>query len=452
MSSPLLSTVARIVGPAHCLSGAERGPFVVEGRTPCAVAFPGTVEETARVVAAAAAARVPVIPWGGGTEMGLGAPPRDGALVVVTRRLTRVLEHEPGDLTATVEAGITMDALQTALGAKGQWVSLDPPFPARATLGGVLATSASGPSRYLYGTARDLVIGIRVVAADGALVRAGGKVLKNVAGYDLAKLYVGSLGSLGLIVEVTLKLRPRPDASRACWAAFGDVASAGAAVGAVMASDLMPHAIELLDAEAAAACDTATRVLPGRREVTEGAALLLGFDGLPATVAWQLGEAERLLRAAGARAVTVLDDAAAASAFAFVRDIRAAVPQPLAVAKVGVLPAQVGPYVTEAGAAVRASGLRLVSAAHAGSGILTLVLAAGADGRGAAATVKALALLRDEARARGGQFVVEWAPLAVKEEVSVWDPPSPAVRLMQRIKANLDPDGIMNPGRLVGGI
>jgi glycolate dehydrogenase FAD-binding subunit len=443
----LAHTLAGIVGDAHCLTGTDRGPFVVEGRTPAAVVFPGTVEEAGRVVAACGAAGAPVIPWGGGSAMHLGAPPRDGAVVVATRRLARIVEHEPADLTVTVEAGITMDGLQSALAARGQWVSLDPPFPAQATLGGVLATNAAGPRRYLYGSARDVVIGVRVVGADGAVVRAGGKVVKNVAGYDLVKLYIGSLGTLGLIAEVTLKLRPRPEADRVCWAVFADLVAAGDAVRAVMASDLVPHSIELLDAAAAALCARTTSAPTG------GAALLLGFDGLAATVDWQLAEAARLLAGAGARTVTPLDAAAGQAALAFVRDLRAAVDEPLAMARLSVLPTQVAGYLAEAGSAIRAAGLRLVTAAHAGNGVARLLLipaegAAGDAGR----AVKALALLRDAARAANGELVLEWAPLAVKEEISVWDTPSPALRLMQGIKAQLDPQGIMNPGRFVGGI
>ncbi len=445
MSAALLRTLADLVGSAHCLAGADRGPFVVEGRTPCAVVFPGSVEEASRVVAAAADAAVPVIPWGGGTQMGLGAPPRDSALVVGTGRLARIVEYEPADLTATIEAGITMDALQSALGAKGQWMSLDPPLPARATLGGVLAANGSGPRRHLYGTARDLVIGLRVVGPDGAVVRSGGKVVKNVAGYDMAKLYLGSLGTLGLIVEATVKLRPLPEADRACWGAFADLGAAGAAVRAVMASDLVPHSIELLDAEAAAACGAA---MPA----SGGAALLLGFDGLASPVAWQLGEAGRLLRGVGAGTVTALDEPAAAAMLGRVRDLRAAVAEPLAVARAALLPSQVAPFLAEAAAGARTAGLRLVAAAHAGSGIATLMLTPREGAGREAAAVKTLARLRDHARAAGGELVLEWAPLAVKEEVGVWDAPSPAVRLMQGIKAQLDPKGIMNPGRFVGGI
>src|SRR5215831_2715470 len=141
MTASLLRSLADIVVPAHCLGGAERAPFVVDGRTPCGVVLPGSVDEVARVMSTAAAAGVPVIPWGGGTQMSQGAPPRDGALVVGLRRLNRVVEHEPGDLTATAEAGISLDALQAALGTRGQWLPLDPPAPGEATLGGVLAAN-----------------------------------------------------------------------------------------------------------------------------------------------------------------------------------------------------------------------------------------------------------------------------------------------------------------------
>jgi glycolate oxidase FAD binding subunit len=448
VSLPLSQALAGLVGPAHCLTGADRGPFVVEGRTPAAVVFPSSLDEAGRVVAACAEAGVPVIPWGGGTAMHLGTPPREGAVVVVTRRLGRVVEHEPGDLTATVEAGITMEALQQALGARGQWVSLDPPLPARSTVGGVLATNAAGPRRYLYGTARDLVIGMRVVGADGAVVRSGGKVVKNVAGYDLQKLYIGSLGTLGLIGEVTFKLRPRPDAEGGCWAGFGTLAAAGQAVRAIMTSDLVPHSIELLDGPAAAACAAQTGVSAGG-----GAALLLGFDGLASTVAWQLREAERLLAAAGGRTVTALDEQRAGVAQAFVRDVRATGPEPLAAVRVAVLPTQVVPYLTTAAAVVAEAGLALSSVAHAGSGILRLQVTAPAGGLAEATrAVKVLAALRDQARGVGGELLVEWAPLAVKEEVAVWEPPGAAGRLQERIKAQLDPRGIMNPGRFVGGI
>ena len=290
----------RIVGPAHVLTGIECVPYVIEGRTPEAVVAPGSKEDVAAVLVAAGEAGVPVTPWGGGTAMAVGSPPSRLGLVLLLGRLTRLVEHEPGDLTATVEAGMTVQALQEALGRRGQWLSLDPPHAAKATIGGTLSANVAGPRRHLYGGCRDLLIGLTVVTADGAIVKGGGRVVKNVAGYDLPKLFIGAFGTLGVIVEATLKLRPRPDADRVVVARFERLKDAGVAARTVMASDLLPSALELLDGEAIRALGL------GR---AEGAALLVGVDGMADQVDWQCREIERLLEPVGLREARVLDGA-----------------------------------------------------------------------------------------------------------------------------------------------
>jgi glycolate oxidase FAD binding subunit len=448
MASSLLRSLIDLVGAAHCLAGADRAPFVVDGRTPCAVVFPGSVDEVVGVVRAAAVAGVALLPWGGGTQMGLGAPPREGALVVSTRRLRRVVEHAPGDLTATAEAGITLDALQEALGARGQWWPLDPPVPGEATLGGVLATNAAGPCRHAYGTARDLVIGLRVVTAEGQVVRGGGKVVKNVAGYDLVKLYIGALGTLGIVVEATLKLRPRAEAAGACWAAFPDLATAAEAAAALAGSELGPAALELLDAAVAAACAARAGV-----DLAPGPALVVVFDGLSPTVLGQQAEALGRLRAAGARAVTELDGAQTGRALGALRGVRRAVGDPVAVATATVLPADIAAYLEDAQRAAHGTDIRIAASAHAGQGVVTLLLLpAGVAGAPATTVVGVLSRCREAARARGGHLVLDGAALAVREGCPAWDPPGPAWALMQGIKARLDPEGRMNPGRFVGGL
>jgi glycolate oxidase FAD binding subunit len=447
MSAPLLRSLAEIVGQPHCLGGADRAPYVIDGRTPCGVVFPGSAEEVARAVRAAAAAGVHVVPWGGGTQVARGAPPRDGAVVIGLRRLGRILEHAPGDLTATAEAGITLERLQQALGARGQWLPLDPPAPAEATLGGVLAANTAGPRRQGYGTARDHVIGIRVVTAAGELVRAGGKVVKNVAGYDLVKLYIGALGTLGIIVDATLKLRPRPDAEGACWALFPTLDRASRAAATLADGELGPVALALLDSRAADAC-AAHAGLPG-----DGAAVLVAFDGLAGAVASEREEAARRLRAEGARTVEVLGDAGTARALAAVREARRLVTDSVAVATAGVRPADVGTYLEAADAAARTARLAVAAVAYVGHGLVTLVLVpAGSPAPPAAATAAVLAEWRAAARTRGGHLTVEWAPLAVREACPVWDPPGADIQLMRGLKARLDPQGVLNPGRFVGGI
>lgn len=443
MHPDLLDKVRGIVGPQHVLTGVELSPYVLEGRTPEAAVFPGSVEEVSALLGLASEARIAVTPWGGGTKMGIGAPPTRLGVVLGLKRLNRLVEHEPADLTATVQAGMPLAAFQAELGRRGQWLSLDPAFADRATLGGILAANASGPRRHLYGTARDLLIGITVVAADGSVVKGGGKVVKNVAGYDLPKLYIGSFGTLGVIAEATFKLRPLPDDERWVLARFDGLKECGLALKELLASDLIPSAVELLDAEAAKSAGLAPRR-------NGGGTLLVGFDGLPEQVAWQCDEARRLFAAVGLAESRVLDGAAREEAWRSVTELGQVVGDPVAQMKLGVLPAQVTEVIERASAAAQRRGLRAAFVAHAGVGIVMAVLAgAGESAKGVVDTLKEW---RDAARGAGGHAVLEWGPLAVKEAVAVWDPPGPAGRIMERIKAQLDPAGILNPGRFVGGI
>lgn len=435
MEAALLDKLRGIVGPANVLTGVELSPYVVEGRTPEAAIFPGSVDEVRSVVEVAASAAVPIVSWGGGTAPGVGAPAARAGLVVGLGRLAQLVEHEPGDLTATVQAGMTITALQSALRARGQWLSLDPPDAERATIGGVIAANACGPRRHLYGTARDLLIGLTVVTGDGVVVRGGGKVVKNVAGYDLPKLFVGSFGTLGLIVEVTLKLRPVPGVERLVAVGFDRLKDAGGAARAVMASDLLPNALDLLDADAARGL--------GRAAVPT---LVVGFDGLAEQVEWQSAELARLTASLGGRAVESLP---VETWPRLATTAPAAVAAPAAVMKLVVLPAAVAETMEQGANAARQRGLATAWTAHAGVGVLSAALAPPRE-PGLIATV--LGEWRELARAGGGHAVLEWAPLAVKAQLPVWDDPGAAGRIMQRIKAQLDPLNIFNPGRFVAGI
>jgi glycolate oxidase FAD binding subunit len=432
-----------IVGPAHVLTGADCGPYVLDGRAPEAVVLPGSKEEVAAVLLAAGEADLPVTPWGGGTKMGIGAPPQRLGLVLGLKRLNRLLEHEPGDLTATVQAGMTLGALQRELGTRGQWLSLDPAHADEATLGGIVSSNAAGPRRHLYGACRDLVIGLTVVTAAGTLVKGGGKVVKNVAGYDLPKLFVGAFGTLGVIVEATVKLRPRPDADRMVVARFASLKEAGSAARAVMGSDLLPSALDLVDGETLRALE-----LGG----PDGAALLIGVDGIAEQVHWQCTEVERMLRLQGLVDARVLDADARDAAWRARGGLgRGAFPETAAVMRWVVLPAQVADVMEQGmGVALRA-GLPVALAAHAGVGVVEAVLAGG-EGADATKVSDVLIEWRTLVRAAGGQALVESAPLAIKERVPVWDDLGPALRIMRRIKSQLDPSGLLNPGRFAGGI
>ena len=432
----LLDKLHAAVGAAHVLSGVELSPFVVEGRTPDAAVFPGSAAEIAAVVRVAAEAGVPIMPWGGGTAVDLGPPPPRAGIVLSLRRLGHLLEHEPGDLTVTAEAGMTLADLQTALRARGQWLSLDPPDAERATLGGVVAANASGPRRQLYGTVRDLLIGLTVVTADGSLLRGGGKVVKNVAGYDLPKLFVGSHGTLGIIVETTFKLRPLPDEERLVAVGFDRLKDCGAAARTLLAGDLIPSTLEIVDG----VCATTLGLAGG------APALVVGFDGVAEQVQWQVTELGAVVGSLGGRPPVSLPPPAWARLAAVARD---AVDSPSAVMRFSVLPTLVAETMEQGAQAARQRGLSSAWAAHAGVGVVTGALLAG----GETATVSAvLGDWRAIAHAGGGHANLMRAPLAVKAQVPMWDDPGAAARIMQRIKAQLDPNNVLNPGRFVAGI
>src|SRR5947209_15142072 len=188
--------------------------YTVDGIMPRIVVTPTAVEGAAQVVALAGQQGLKFLPRGGGSRMNVGGLPEQIDVLLETNKLNRLLEHEAPDLTCSVEAGITLAALQAQLATKGQKLSLDPPDATQATVGGVLASNASGPKRLRYGTARDLVIGLRVVQASGEIARSGARVVKNVAGCDLHKLYLRSLGTLGVIVEANFKLHRLPSSER----------------------------------------------------------------------------------------------------------------------------------------------------------------------------------------------------------------------------------------------
>ncbi|HZD67609.1 MAG TPA: FAD-binding oxidoreductase, partial [Actinomycetes bacterium] len=216
----------------------------VDGVQPELVVEPTTLEEASEVLRAAGQRGKRVVCRGGGSKLGWGNPPAAVDLVVSTTRLGRVLEHAEGDLIVRAEAGVGLDALQRVLGNADQFLGLDPPEQG-ATVGGIVAAGASGPLRHRYGTARDLLIGITVVLADGSVARSGGKVVKNVAGYDLGKLFAGSLGTLGLIAEVTFRLHPRISSLAGAVLEVDRPDRAGRAAQALAHAQLAPAVLEL---------------------------------------------------------------------------------------------------------------------------------------------------------------------------------------------------------------
>ena len=419
----LLDEARAICGEAHARPGTPED--AVDGVRPAVVAEPGRVGEASALLAVATRGGWRVVVRGGGTKLAWGRPPDGLDLVLSTARMDHLLEHAAGDLVARAQAGMPLARLQEALAPAGQQLALDPPERG-ATLGGVVATGTAGPRRHRYGTPRDLLIGITVVLADGTVARAGGKVVKNVAGYDLCKLFTGSFGTLGLIAEVTFRLHPLPRTRAAALLEVPTPQHATDATLALARTTLVPSAVELAWPAGAA-----------------GGELLALFEGVPPGVAAQVEQATALLGAHGqARA---LDGAEAGEWLAR----QAAPPGGGAVAvKAATLPSRLGGALEALWRAAEAEGLAVGAAAHAGVGVLHATLRGGDP----AAAARAVAAARKHLEAEGGNLVVTAAPVEVKRQVDAWGGGGDALGLMRRVKERFDPAGTLSPGRFLGGI
>ncbi|MCS6842196.1 MAG: FAD-binding oxidoreductase, partial [Roseiflexus sp.] len=247
----LINTLRSVLPPDSVQDDdASLTAFSVQGIRPQCVVAPATLGELQTVMRVAAEQRAALVPWGGGTQQWIGAPPARLDLVVRTTRLDRVLAHTPDDLTISVEAGMTLGALRAHLKRHGQMLALDPPLPDRATIGGLIATAADGPRRLGYGTLRDVLIGIAVVEVGGRLSRGGGMVVKNVSGFDMMKLYLGSFGTLAVIASANFKLLPLPRAAGTIVCRFAEPKQAFAALDELDGTQLAPVAAEYLNSGA----------------------------------------------------------------------------------------------------------------------------------------------------------------------------------------------------------
>jgi glycolate oxidase FAD binding subunit len=390
----------------------------IDGITPRLVAEPSSGAACAAVLAAAAAGRVPTVVRGGGTKSGWGRPIDAVDLVVSTKSLADLLVHRDGDLTVTAGAGLTLARLNTALSARGQWLPVDSAFVG-TTIGGALATNDSGPLRHRFGTPRDLLIGITLALTDGRVVKAGGTVVKNVAGYDLGKLISGSHGSLAAIVSATFKLSPQPGASSTLVATFEAADALMASLAAITGSQLEAAAIEVHAGS--------PRAGPYQ--------LLLKFESTPGALNAHVRQARAL--AGGATCEVV---AAQSEADLWRAHLRSPWQSPGMIVKFAWMPASLGAVlalVDDLRASV--TGIELTGRAAIGSGLLRV----DADPRVQRNVVERLRSRTDVFR----HVVVLRADAAVKQQLDVWGPLGDAGALGASVKHALDPHGILNAGR-----
>lgn len=402
--------------------------YDVDGKIPSILLTPHDPEQVSAALRICAEVEASVIPWGGGTAMGLGNIPRKADVILGLERLDGLIEHDEANLTAIVQAGMKLANLQKILAQQSQFLALDAPHPGLATVGGTVAANINGARRALYGSVRDLVIGMKMALANGQQIKAGGKVVKNVAGYDMCKLFVGSLGTLGVITEVTFKLAPIPE-SAATLVAFGPLSQGLRLVNELSQSALLPAALAILGADVFKATNFSF-TMP---------AVAVCAEGFEEAVARHLLEAQESAGRTGLTA-EILRGETHQRLWEHVRDF--GINGENAVYRVSVPLASVAEVVAKIDRWSASERLARYIA-HAGSGTVSVFL--DTDPSSAAWFTK-LSTLAQEHR---GHLVMVAAPPAFKEGMDVWGSPPPSLAIMREIKQRFDPLGILNPGRFI---
>ncbi|MCC6238563.1 MAG: FAD-binding oxidoreductase [Dehalococcoidia bacterium] len=395
----------------------ETSAYPIEGRFPSVALRPESPDGVARVLAAARDARAAVVPQGARTALTLGRPVSRYDVALDTTGLHRIVEYEPADMTVTVEAGVTLHALQARLAEEGQYLSVDPPPGDEVTIGGLLATARAGAWRGLLPGVRDLVLGITVATPEGTLVSSGGRVVKNVTGYDLHRLHTGALGSLGVIVSASFKVAPLPEATAMLALRCPDIQLAERAAFELRDRRLPLRALSLLDASTATTVGVETRA--------PATTVLAAFEGVPAVVA----RAERESRDVARRMRAAIEAVPPFTWSALRR--RAALAgseEQTVLVRLGVPPSRVASTLAAVG-----SG-RLEAWAHVAAGCVYV--------RGASLTAATLLALQADAHAAGGFLQVEHAPAELRDIGDAGD-----LELTRTLKATFDPEGVLNPGR-----
>lgn len=416
----LTQSLQSALGPAAVTAEAESlTSHRIDGITPRLLVTPESSDQIGAALRHCSEARATVVPWGGGTAMALGNPPRQLDVVMNLGNLNRVIEHDPANLTVSSQCGMTLAALQSVLYPEKQFVPIDAPFPERATLGGIVAANLNGPRRSSYGSVRDLVIGLKVILASGESIKAGGKVVKNVAGYDMCKLFVGSLGTLGIITEVTLRVTPMAE-SAATFIGRGTRTEALGFINELSRSALLPAAIFLLG------------------ENTQGEwRVAVWCEGFAQGVERHL----RDLQAMAGRGKLIYEVAGPENHNALWNKLRDFPLEPHRIVyRITVPRSAISDFINRAQAW---NVTEIVSDTSMG----TIWLGLPVD-RTAIAQFAEI----ESAACHGGHAILFSAPGSLKTGINVWGRSPETLSLMREIKRRFDPNGLLNPGRFLSAI
>lgn len=451
--------------------------YAVDGVIPKAVVFPKDTKMVAALVQCACRGNLAIVPWGSGTKMAMGNPPKRLDLVVCMARMNHMLDVDTANLTITVEAGVKFRDVQARLATEedrcylpledlkteagefvcsdrshsGCFLPMDPPFSERATMGGVVATNTTGPRRLLYGLPRDLVLGVRFVTPKGDIIGAGGKTVKNVSGYDVSKLMIGSLGSLGILCEMTLRLLPLPEKMETLLFSFDAFSDAGAFAAAILGTKLLPAAVEVANKAAIENMD-----LRGSLDFSPGShVVMVALEAFDEAVARMHKELLAMAQHFKAKGHSLVQEDKHRLFWLTVGELQGSAHQrfPRLVALQLNYPLSAWKALFEfADKTLSQARLDHTMLCHAGNSVTLINLLSGTKGTDDKALIEAVQALLAECRKAGGNLVVQRAPADLKKALPVWGEPGSDLPLMKRIRVELDPFGVMNPGRFAVGL
>jgi glycolate oxidase FAD binding subunit len=451
------SRIADIVGARNIITEPQEiSAYAVDGVEPQIAARPATAQEVAELVEFAAAEHLAVIPVGARTKLGIGMPPSRYDLAIDMTRLDRVISYDPGDLTLSVEPGIRLSRLAETLAEHNQFLPLAVPFYDRATVGGTLSSGVDSPLRQAYGTARDFVLGMEFVSGDGALTKSGGRVVKNVSGYDLHKLFLGAIGSLGVITRVNFKTFPLPSSERLFVASLASSDEALSLRQKITASPISPSTLEILSPE------MAELLLPAGAEsaalkaaAPSGSEWLLtaGISGSSNVLDRCSNDLRQMADQCAAKKVAFLSGSDRDKTWARLREAIPLIVQssPAAlVLKMTALPSDVRGVLYFLAAESERYNVRAAALIRGAGVIYWAILPDSAE------ALKEKAAVRQEVLQEGDRHdfraTVLACPSEWKRELNIWGPPREDFLLMQRVKRAFDPHNIFAPGRFVGGL
>lgn len=447
MKDPL-KEIVNIVGEDHLSTKPDC--YSVDGKRPDIVVFPETIEEVSQIMRVASRESLSVIPWGGGTKIGFGREPQKVDVVICTGRLNRIIEYEPLDLVGVAQCGIPLKDFQKTLIGKGQFLAIDPPhIESGATLGGIIATNDSGPRRLRYGTIRESLIGIKVVRADGSIVKGGAKVVKNVAGYDLPKLFVGSLGTLGVIVEGAFRLYAIPEDSETLLIRSPNLEIIHETVFLILNSSLVPSCIEILN-------PPLVNVISDKLNLNlkDGEyAVAVRIESVEKAVKNQISKLKDICREKKEEWIS-LEDKQEETLWHEIREFPWRAYADKIACKAGVLITDIPRVLQGLEELSKTSGLKVYTSARAGIGILVISIeigSTGLTGEEILSIAESINSIRNLVNSLKGTLVIQWAPLSLKSQIDIWGELGTPINIMKRLKALFDPNSILNPGRFIGG-